>query len=237
MTNDSMNFLIEYSKFLDSSGRHLTYSAISTYRNFGAELSEKERRFLKNHLALCDACSARLKEVEEVEVSQAQLQPKVVLRMVPAVYRYSIAAAIVVSVGIATAFYLTNRPSPSPDPLSERQSLIAQELDPAKLVPNEMLENFVGRALRSGSDVSFLIPEVGDTLAAPFTFRWDDQKRGRSYKLTVVDNRNAEVWDGSTTLGEIEFTTDIEPGLYYAKLEADGALVRVAKFILIRRPH
>lgn len=235
MTNDKLNFLIEYSKFLDSSGRHLTYSAISSYRNFGAELSEKEKTFLKNHIASCDACSTRLKEIEEVEEGQAQSQQKYVLRMIPTVYRYSIAATVVIALGLVAAFYLTNRHQSSKESLPPGQSLAVQGLDLERFTPNEMLENFVGRTLRSGSDVKFITPGIGDTLAAPFTFRWDSQKKVRSYTVTVVDNMNGEVWKGSTTSGRMEFTAQIEPGLYYAKLEADGALVRVGKFIVVRK--
>ena len=237
MTNDKMNFLIEYSKFLDSAGRHLTYSAISTYRNFSAELSGKEKAFLKNHLASCDACSARLKEVEDVEGSQAQVQPKYFFRMTPAVYRYSIAATIVIALGIATAFYLTNRQHSSKESLPPGQSLAMQGPDLERFKPNEMLENFVGRTVRSGSEVKFLTPGVGDTLATPFKFRWDSQKGERNYTLRLMDNKNGQVWMGSTSSGSIDFAAQLEPGLYYAKLEADGALVSVGRFIVVRKSH
>jgi hypothetical protein len=233
MTNNKMNFLIDYSKFLDSSGHHLTYSAISTYRNFGAELSEKEKAFLKNHITSCDACSALLKEVEEVEGSQSQ--SKFALWTIPTVYRYSIAATIVIALGISAALYLTNRHHPSTETLPPGQSLAVQGMDPERFTPNAMLENFVGRSLRSGSDVQFITPGVGDTLSTPFTFRWDSQKGGRSYTLRVMDNKNGQVWMGSTGSGSIDFKAQVEPGLYYAKLEADGALVRVGRFVVIRK--
>ncbi len=237
MTHDNSNFLADYSRFLESAGPHLTYAAISIYRNFNDELSEKEKQFLKKHIDSCPVCSARLKEVSEVEGSVSRPGFASIPRISPTVYRYAMAASIVIAVGIVSALYLSNRNHEEQSGRSSpgEGSLALQTLSQEKFVPNEMLENFVDRTMRSGAEFKFLTPGVGDTLATPFTFRWNSQKGGRSYTVRVMDNKNGQVWMGSTGSGSIEFTTRIAPGLYYAKLEADGALVCVGKFIIVRK--
>ncbi len=43
MADNEKNLLTIYSQFLDASGEHLTYAALSTYRNSARELSQKEK--------------------------------------------------------------------------------------------------------------------------------------------------------------------------------------------------
>ena len=237
MKSDESKFLADYTRFLESSGPHLTYTALSTYRNFSDELSDKEKQFLKRHIDSCSLCSARLREVEQVEGNVSRRGFASVLRMTPLVGRYAAAATFLIAFGIGSALYFWDRNhlDQTRQSSSGERSLASQTLPPENFVPNEMLENFVGRTMRSGADVKFLSPSVGDTVAVPISFRWNSQKGGRSYTLRIMDNKNGQVWMGSTSLGSIDFKTQIEPGLYYAKLEADGVLACVGRFIVARK--
>ena len=232
MTHDESKFLDDYSRFLESTGRHLTYAAISAYRNFNDELSEKEKQFLKDHIDLCELCSARLAEIEEVEGSV--VRPAAVFRISPVVFRYAMAATIVLAVGIASALYLSGRnQQEQPRGVSTgEQSLAASSRE--NFEPNEMLENFVGRTMRSGARARFVTPQAGDTIIQPLTFRWEGGKAGDINKITVTDNKNVEVWRDSTIASHAEFTARVKPGLYYSKLEVNGKLVAVGKFFVAR---
>jgi hypothetical protein len=223
------NFLSEYSRYLDSTGHHFTYAGLSAFRNSPGELSEKERLFFKNHLDSCSFCSARLVEVAEVEGDVPKVQPSMLRWMTVPAFRYSLAAILVVALGITAAYYLTRPVDKRPMP---GQSIAAVPPNPGRFIANSALENLVGRTVRSASETRFLSPRSGDTLAAPFTFRWEGGKKRQDFTLTVVDNRNVEAWKGTTETGRLIVEKRLEPGLYYSKLEADGVLAQVGKFFV-----
>jgi hypothetical protein len=233
MTNANNNFLEEYSRFLDSTDRHLTYAALSIYRNSPEELSKKEERFFKRHLDSCAACSARLEEVAEVEGSELPIQSGFGAWTALPAFRYSIAALFVLAFGTAIAFYLQSR-SRVEQPSPADQSLAVQISDPQKFVSNDMLENFITRSVRSASPAWFISPNNGDTLTHPFTFQWDGRKGARSYSMVVVDNRNVEVWKETTSAKSITIEKRLDPGLYYAKLQVDDVLAQVRKFVVLK---
>jgi hypothetical protein len=233
--NETM-FLEEYSRFLDSSSAHLTYSAISLYRNFNDELSEKEKRFLKNHLDSCPSCSKKLLEVDEVENDGSEVENANVLRLSTTFVRFSIAAAILIVVGVSVVYYWNRAGRGSVSSSSANNSLALETPDLERFAQNPALEGFVGRTVRSGSGVRFVDPGVGDTISMPFTFRWEGGKAGVSYRLTIVDNRNSEHFRSATVSSSVTVDTALKQGLYYAKLEVNGNLEKVDKFVIARRP-
>jgi len=236
MEPNENTFLTEYSRFLDSSGTHLTYTAVSLYRNFKDALSEKERRFLKNHLDSCPSCSMKLREVDEVENDTSGVVNANVLRLSKTFVRYSIAAVILIVAGVSAVYYWSRAGRGSVSSLSSNSSLALESPDPQRFSPNPTLEGFVGRTVRSGSGVRFIDPGVGDTISMPFTFRWEGGKGGVSYSLTIVDNQNVQKFRGTT--GSLVMTVDtaLKQGLYYAKLEVNGNLEKVGKFVIARPP-
>ena len=239
MKKSEKNFLDEYSRFLDSTGRHLTYSAISTFHNFSDELSEKEKQFLKNHLDACAQCSARLRDVADVESAEMPSLRQWTSWMTTGAFRYAVAAVLVIAFAARIYFYdvkVPQKENNSRVPPAER-SLSAQMPGVERFAPNGMLENFIERNVRSAQGTVLLRPKRNDTLSTPFTFRWTDEKRGELFTLTVVDNKNVEVWEDSTHSKEISFTRVLEPGLYYCKLETNGVLTQVGKFVVVRKAN
>jgi len=235
MANSEANFLSEYSRFLDSSGQHLTYMTLSLYLNFADELSEKEKHFLKTHIDSCADCLIRLSEVEEAEQEEKRKQQMPAQRKMPTTFKYAIAASFVVVIGAAILFYVMKQP---PEKVISQEApaekSIAALSDPAGFVPNQALENFIQRTVRSSSLVSLISPSIGDTLAVPITFKWEGTKKGESVTLTIVDNSNAEVWTSAVSSSEIVFERTLEPGLYYVKLEVNEKLVSVGKFAVVK---
>jgi hypothetical protein len=237
MEPNEHTFLAEYSKFLDSSGTHLTYAAISHYRNFNEGLSGKERRFLKNHLESCPSCSKKLQEVADVESDASGGTKANVLRLSTTLFRYSIAAVIIISVGVSVVYYWSrSRNEQSGSSQLSNKSLALETPDPQRFVPNATLESFVGRTVRSASGVRLLAPGIGDTIAIPFTFRWEGGKAGEEYTLAIVDNQNTQKYRGTTRASALIVDQALQRGLYYAKLEVNGDLTRVIKFVIARHP-
>lgn len=233
MTKTKMNFLEEYTRFLDLNKGHLSHSALSVYRNFPDELSRKEIRFFASHLETCAICSARLKEIEQVEGSELRAQIRSVTWISSPAFRYSMAAAFVVAFGAGIVFYLQSRSGGGISQPADH-SLALQSLDPQRFVSNEILESFISRPVRSASSAMFLSPRNGDTVAIPLTFRWNAAKSARRYTMVVVDNRNVEAWKETTRATSITMEKRLEPGLYYAKLQVDDVLGQVEKFVVLR---
>lgn len=228
-------FLPSYSQFLDSSGGHLTHAALSTYINAGDDLSTKERQFVTRHLDSCSECRARLREVEEFEGNVHVLHPARHWTLAPA-FRYAIAAMVILALGSAITWYITReeplhhvvQSSPSPE-----APLAAQEIDPARFAPHPVLEGFVGRTERSASASTFRIPSPGDTVQIPFLLEWGGTKRNST--LTLLDNTNREILAINTKELQARIDTTLAPGLYYAKLTANGNLVSVTKFYVVAK--
>jgi len=236
-TND---WLHEYSAFLDSSGEHLTYAALSTYRNNLEELSEKEKLFLRRHLDSCSACTERLREVDEIEegeqVENKKLHPLRRPRRWTGspVFRYSIAAALVLALGTVIAVYvLRDLPQDqlASQPPSPTQPLAVQSLDPDRFVANPVLDAFIERTVRSSSTTRFRTPHAGDTVSAPIHFEWDPTKG--PFSLIILDNKNRDIFTMSTGETHAVVDTPFVSGLYYAKLEAGGNLAGVTKFYIV----
>ena len=235
--NNHKHILSEYSTYLDSSGEHLTYAALSTYSNFSHELSQKEKSFLRSHLDSCPSCSSRLREVEEVENEKVHPLSQARQWTDSPVLRYSIAAALVLAVGtVVTLYVLRNRPQEhlASQPPSPTQPFAVQTLDPERFVANPALDGFIERTVRSASTTRFRAPNTGDTVDMPIQFEWDAINGPHS--LTLVDNKNQPVLSITTAEAHAVVDTQLVPGLYYAKLESGGNLASVTKFFLIGRP-
>lgn len=220
-----------YSRFLDSSGIHLTYSALSLYRNSRNELSDKERVFFTKHLTECTECSAKLGEVVEVESADSG-RASADQTGGSAGFRYAMAAILMVAIGVTVLLTMLDPPlheeSGTGDGLTG-----AEVIDPKRLVPNSILENFVDRTVRSAASLNLIVPGIGDTLEVPFTVRWQGSAENE-VTIILVNNANSEIWRGSTRGSEIATSGEFEPGLYYLKIEVDGTLVRVGKFFVLQ---
>ena len=230
MTNGKKEILENYSRFLDSTGLHLTYAALSVYRNFEDELADAEKRFLRHHLDSCLECSARLKEVTEVEETPARRTTTGFGMSSPA-FRYAVAAVVTVAVGVALVYKLGGNQNAELRPPAEQ---LAAAGDSEKFASNVVLDNLVERTVRSGNDYRFTMPLKGDTVATPVSFRWTGPK-GKNYTLAVVDNTNREVWNSNVSAPEAVLTSPMEPGRYYVKLETDRQLVCATSFFVRRR--
>ena len=243
MKNNGADFFQEYSGFLDSTGEHLTYSALSVFRNFAGELSEKERNFLKNHLDSCSQCAARLEEVADVEGENRELilnKKNNYFRWAsPSMFRYAAAAILLIAAGTGIFFTVWNSTQKSEvialKEVPSSQNSDVQDVDPQKFEPNQVLENMVGRTVRSGNGVSFVFPRNGDTLEAPLRLQWNNDETGKNYSVSIVDNGNEEQWSGRSDSGKIVVGKKLSPGLYYIKLESDGVLQRAVKFFIVKR--
>ena len=239
MTNSEQNFLIEYSRFLDSSGIHLTYSAISTFLNEQSgpdRLSRKERAFLQDHLGSCPACRAIAEEVREVEgISEGKNRTNI-LSFIPQFIRYPAAAVMMVGIGLSMYVLMDER---RPEQRNNDEHQISRSVtetvpDASHFVPNRTLENFIGRTYRSSEQIYGFTPSPGDTVTNPVRLRWNGKNPSANTTISIVDNENRERWRKNIAASEITVDTILPPGLYYIKLEPNARLRYVGKFIIGR---
>jgi Putative zinc-finger len=234
--NSGEHFLSEYSKYLDSSGEHLSYAALSTYINFKGELSQKERSFLESHLDTCTSCTSRLREVQEVENEKVQPLSGTRRWFSSTVFRYSVAAVLVLALGVVLMVYMqTDRSQKqlASRPPSSTQPFAAQTVDPERFTTNPLLDGFIERTVRSALTANFRVPHTGDTVQTPIHFAWDSMMG--PFSLTIVDNKNNTIFTTTTSRSRTDVDTSFMPGLYYAKLYAASNLSSVTKFYILPR--
>ena len=115
-----------------------------------------------------------------------------------------------------------------PNKQSVKPKLLAENF-----VENPLLESFIDQNYRSANVVTDLSPKNGDTLRAPYTFRWTSESTGAIFKITVTDNRNKEVWQQSSTEPILLLNKILSPGLYYWTVLVYDKLFTVRKFYVL----
>lgn len=175
---------------------------------------------------------------------------------------YAAAAVILLFLGSAVMLYMNQTPEPQitetavpqktnsdtvkiveskkKEPSSKRidVSLPKQTSEPKILaenfVENPLLENFIDQNYRSANVITDLFPVSGDTLRRPFTFKWKSETTGVIYKISVLNNRNKEVWQQSGGEQTVFLDKALSPGLYYWKLLVNDNLFTVRKFYVLK---
>ena len=98
---------------------------------------------------------------------------------------------------------------------------------------NNVLENFINRNVRSESKIVIASPESGDTVSTSITFKWKQISHVKELKLIVVNNKNKPVYQALVAGNQLSIDKKLNAGLYYWKLEAEGKLEAVGKFVVL----
>ena len=155
---------------------------------------------------------------------------------------YRIAAGFVFLVACGAIFwYVSTRTNDGGSPQQMTQSGVAVDSmraeESKRLVilaensaPSPNMEDMATSRLR-GSSVHVVAPKLGDTLRAPYVFRWED---GPDSPLTLRILTNREEERTRVSLRSRYFTAPdtMTAGLYYWTLESDGKLLYVGKVYL-----
>ncbi len=113
-----------------------------------------------------------------------------------------------------------------------KRPVIEPKLIAENFLENSMLENFIDQNYRSETSVTGLYPVNGDTLRKPYLIKWVSKSAGSVLRISLLDNRNREVWQSSVSeeAVSVEIPTPLSPGLYYWKLLVNDNLFIVRKF-------
>lgn len=95
---------------------------------------------------------------------------------------------------------------------------------------NKTLENFIGRNIRSEKTVEIISPEIGSRLSSTIMFEWKRNNIEGPLTLTIVDNKNNNVYKETVDDSTLIFTKKLKQGLYYWKLSTKEKVEAVGKF-------
>ncbi len=103
---------------------------------------------------------------------------------------------------------------------------------PVKIAPefrdNSYLENIITKNKDNGIIIT---PEIGDTLRKQIYFKWTPLET-KTYTISVVDNKNKEIWSKELFDTRVTLFEKLDSGLYYWKILTDGKLQAVGKFFV-----
>ncbi len=121
---------------------------------------------------------------------------------------------------------------PKIDTVISKKEIAEQPKSPlqTKLAPefknNSKLEGLVNKFKDNGIIIN---PAIGDTLKKQIYFKWAPLET-ETYDMTIVDNKNNEIWSKELFDARVTLLQKLDPGLYYWKLTVKGKLQTVGKF-------
>jgi len=140
---------------------------------------------------------------------------------------YAAAAAILLTLS-ASLFFLLDRPGY----IAESGQTVEKQVDDRQaFAPHPVLENFIHRRLRGKAFIEMLSPSIGDTVQSPIKFQWKGS--ANTYRITILSNRNAQLWNKKVDEHQATFFGDLSPGLYYWKISSGNTLLGVGKFVVM----
>ena len=95
---------------------------------------------------------------------------------------------------------------------------------------NKTLENFIGRNMRSEKTVEIISPEIGSRLSSTIKFEWKRNNIEGPLTLTIIDNKNNNVYKETVDDSTLTLTKKLKQGLYYWKLSTPEKVEAVGKF-------
>ena len=244
--------------------KHLTAEELALYTDAmhlerTAELPAK----LERHVSSCEKCKREILILVELgeELQHRTNDPHPYFDRPPLGPRspwqtvWRVAAVLAVAAGLGVIWYTLDPPGErTPEPLVEYlqvdstaggETPTSQEAaEPAPLPRSEdlaarfaespNLEDLVLMPRRSGT-LTASTPPPSAVLDGPVELAWQTEVRG-PYRVSILDNQDQVIFDSSTAVSRVVLPGELEPGLYYWKVVADGKLQFVSKFFVKGRP-
>jgi len=228
---------------------HISYESLFSYVLIPEQWSEADKSIVERHVESCEQCKRQLDDIRKYKKYSG--------RPVRSVRRYWIFAAIA---GVAALIYFA-----WPQWVQKAVVHQDNFIDSLKTLPKDTLtlamatnvkdsgqaisktnwsENFVEDAnleklvhLPSKSDLETTVssPPPGAIFTNHIVFSWQSADTASMHSITILNNRNQEVWTSQTQRHSLSFNGSLEPGLYYWKLIKQGRLLYIDK-VLRRAP-
>lgn len=105
-----------------------------------------------------------------------------------------------------------------------------RELYAANFEPAPYLEGLITYNVRAFS-INVLAPKPGAKLEEPYFFEWEKGKPAPRF-LKILNNRGEEIFSSTPESNRFTYQRQLEPGLYYWKLESEDDLLYLGKFLV-----
>ena len=203
-----------------------------------------------DHAEVCESCKAKIIELDATlpqKMYDVTTHHPYFDRAVhePAMYKlyssYRVAAAITGAALLGAGYYYII--SQNNNKISDKSELQTQSQDhsneyadrqrdsfvAANFTESPNLEDLVHNNFRSTS-ITVLSPIVGKVTRQPITFQWKNHHD--PVTLKVLNNKEILITSASVNGTQWTLEKNLQPGLYYWKLESDEDLLYVGKFIV-----
>ena len=122
----------------------------------------------------------------------------------------------------------------SPDKPDSESETDQNELYAANFAESEDLEYLIDQQVRGSEDFTLVSPEMGITVSKEIYFKWLSGTK-EQLDLVILNNREEVLFKFTLTDNELIFDAadnELEPGLYYWKLESENELFYIGKFLI-----
>lgn len=102
-----------------------------------------------------------------------------------------------------------------------------------RFAENKILENFIGRNIRSEKTVEIISPEIGAHISSAIKFEWKKNDIKEPLTFTLIDNKNNSIYKTSVDENTLTIAKKLKQGLYYWKLSTADKIEAVGKFYFI----
>lgn len=107
-------------------------------------------------------------------------------------------------------------------------SLSDRQIDNFKPLP------YLGAMINDGSrswEINVLSPEIGEKLTGDIAFHWEETDQEIVF-LIILDNKGMEKFRSKPDGTSLLFSNNLDPGLYYWKLESEEDLLYLGSFVI-----
>lgn len=108
------------------------------------------------------------------------------------------------------------------------------ELYAANFIESDNLESMIDLQFRGSGNINVISPELGVIVTNEILFNWDS-KSEQQLHLIILNNDEDILFKFTPNKSEFSFNIiekELNPGLYYWKLESDADLFHVGKFLI-----
>lgn len=102
--------------------------------------------------------------------------------------------------------------------------------DVADYNSNRQLENMIRKD--SGTKIRVISPLPNQTIQKHLEFEWTPLSGLNDYTLTIMNNKNEEVWKRTLTDTKVDILQKLKPGIYYWTIDVNSETEAIGKFYI-----
>lgn len=235
---------------------HPTLQQLEQWLFAQEQLTTSETRFIFSHLECCSHCSTYIKSLQAFHAhlllhleGLPSVRDQAIAKEIQGTAKYAsrirfvykIAAVIACAALAAVGYYLIFSEShprqnagqvltqKKPNNSSSQTIPLMDQSIAGNFTPSQHLDDLVQTQFRSGS-IDVTAPTINETVSMPITFRWGGTNQ--PLMLNILTNKEKKIFSIPVSTTFYVLQKQLQPGLYYWKLENEDELLFIGKFIV-----